>query len=147
MLAIGSDHGGYTLKQKIIEYLKQNNIEFKDFGSFDNASIDYPNIAFPLAKEVANGNYEKGILICGTGIGMSIAANKVKGIRAAVCCDTFSTRFTRLHNNANILCLGGRVIGDGLALDIIEVFLNTKFEGGRHANRIALITNIENNTL
>ena len=144
MIALGSDHGGFELKQEIIKYLDSKGLKYKDFGSFSCEAIDYPKIALPVAKAVAGGEFEKGILICGTGIGMSIAANKVKGIRASVCGDTFSTRFTRLHNNANILCLGARVIGGGLAIDILELFLNTPFEGGRHATRVALISDIEN---
>ncbi len=144
MIALGSDHGGFQLKQEIMQYLDSKGLQYKDFGSFDCGAIDYPTIALPVAQAVASAQMEKGILVCGTGIGMSIAANKVKGIRASVCGDTFSTRFTRLHNDANILCLGARVTGGGLALDIVELFINTPFEGGRHAGRVALISEIEN---
>ena len=136
MIAIGCDHGGYELAGKIIKRFEENGIEYKNFGTFDGDSVDYPDIALPLAKSVANGECEKGILVCGTGIGMSIAANKVKGIRAAVCTDHFSTKFTRLHNNSNILCLGGRVLGDLFALELVDIFLNTEYEGGRHQNRL-----------
>ena len=142
-IAIGSDHGGFELKEKVIEYLKTKNLEFKDFGTFDKNSCDYPEIAQRVAKEIQNGNqnsnFNKGILICGTGIGMSIAANKIKGIRAALCSDTFSAKASRAHNDANILCLGQRVIGDCLAIEIIEAWLNSEFEGGRHQKRIDTI--------
>ena len=143
MIAIGCDHGGFELKNKIIAYFKENNIPCKDFGIAVCESVDYPDIAYPVAKSVAAGECEKGILICGTGIGMSMAANKVKGIRAAVCTDHFSARYTRLHNDANILCLGGRVLGDAFALELVDLFLNTPFEGGRHQNREDKIHAIE----
>ena len=138
-IAVGSDHGGFKLKQKIIEYLRNKNIDFKDFGTFDEESCDYPDYAKKVASEVAIGNFEKGILICGTGIGVSIAANKVKGIRAALCSDTFSAKMTRAHNDSNILCLGQRVTGEGLALEILDAWLNTEFEGGRHKQRVSKI--------
>lgn len=144
MIAIGCDHGGMNLKKTLICYLEKNNIEYQDFGTMTESSCDYPDIALPLAKEVAAGKYEQGILICGTGIGMSIAANKVKGIRAALCHDVFSAKMTRLHNDANILACGERVIGSGLFLEIVHAFLNTSFEGGRHALRVGKITDIEN---
>ncbi len=144
MIAIGCDHGGITLKKALAEYLKKNNIEYYDFGTFTECSCDYPDIALPLAEQVASGKYEKGILICGTGIGMSIAANKVKGIRAALCHDVFSAKMTRLHNDANIMTCGERVIGSGLFLEIVAAFLNTGFEGGRHAVRVGKITEREN---
>jgi ribose 5-phosphate isomerase B len=143
MLVIGADHGGYTLKEEIIKHLKKRGLAFKDFGTFSDEAIDYPTIAVPVAKAVSEGEFERAILVCGTGIGMSIAANKFKGIRAAVCGDTFSTRFTRLHNDANILCLGARVTGGGLAIDIVDLFLDTPFEGGKHLKRINLISEIE----
>lgn len=145
MIAIGCDHGGIDLKNEIVAYLKDANVEFKDFGIFSKQSVDYPDIAYPVAKSVVSGECEKGILICGTGIGMSMAANKVKGIRAAVCGDHFSAKYTRLHNDANIMCLGARVIGAGLALELVDLFLNTEFEGGRHKTRIDKIADIENN--
>lgn len=135
-IAIGADHGGFRLKAKIIEYLRGKNLEFKDFGTFDEESCDYPDVAKDVAKNVASKNFYKGILICGTGIGISIAANKFKGIRAALCSDTFSAKMSRAHNDSNILCLGQRVIGEGLALEIVEAWLNTEFEGGRHKIRV-----------
>ena len=144
MLAIGSDHGGYALKQEIMAHLTKRGIEFKDFGTYSEASCDYPIYGEAVARAVADGECERGILICGTGIGISIAANKVKGIRAALCADCFSAEMTRLHNNANILALGARTTGSGLALKIVDTFLDTGFEGGRHANRVNLITEIEN---
>ena len=135
-IAIGSDHGGFEYKSKIIDYLKSHNFEYEDMGTYDTNSCDYPIIAKKVAQKVVDGDADKGILICGTGIGMSIAANKVKGIRAALCSDTFSARATRAHNNSNILCLGERITGTGLALDIVEIWLNTDFQGGRHEIRI-----------
>ena len=142
MLAIGCDHGGYTLKCEIMKHLAERNIEFKDYGC-GGETVDYPDIAEKVCADVAEGRAERGILICGTGIGMSMAANKVKGIRAAVCGDCFSARFTRLHNDANVLCLGARVIGAGLALQIVDEFLNAGFEGGRHQTRVDKIMKLE----
>jgi ribose 5-phosphate isomerase B len=136
MIAIGSDHGGFDLKKKLIGYLEQKNIEYKDFGTYSCDSCDYPDIALEVAKQVAQNKFEKGILICGTGIGMSIAANKVKGIRAALCHDVYSAKMCRRHNDANILACGARVIGEGLFLEIVDAFFNTDFEGGRHKIRI-----------
>lgn len=144
MIAIACDHGGYKLKLAIEEYLKSNNIEFLDFGCDNENSCDYADFAKKVAYAVKDGECEKGILVCGTGIGMSLAANKVRGIRAAVCTDHFSTKYTRLHNDSNILCLGQRVIGEGVALELVDLFLNTEFEGGRHALRIKKIHDIEN---
>jgi len=135
-IAIGSDHGGFELKEKIINYLKRNNIEFEDFGTFSNESCDYPVFAKEVALEVANGKFNKGILICGTGIGVSIVANKTKGIRAALCFDTFCAEMSRAHNDANILCLGQRVLAEDLALEIVDIWLNSEFEGGRHKIRV-----------
>ena len=134
-VAVGSDHGGFEYKAKIIDYLKEHNFDYEDVGTFTKDSCDYPIIAKKVANKVVSGEADKGILICGTGIGMSIAANKVKGIRAALCSDTFSARATRAHNNSNILCLGERAIGECLALDIVDVWLHTEFEGGRHQRR------------
>lgn len=144
MVAIGCDHGGYGLKKEIIAHLTQNGVEFKDFGTYDGNSVDYPDIAKLVCKSILSGECENGILVCGTGIGISIAANKHKGIRAAVCSDEFSAKFTRLHNDANVLCLGGRVVGPGLACELVDIFLSTGFEGGRHALRVDKITAIEN---
>lgn len=138
-IAIGSDHGGFALKEKIIDYLNGKNIEFKDFGTFTNESCDYPVFAKEVALEVSNGRFNKGILICGTGIGVSIVANKVKGIRAALCFDTFCAQMSREHNNANILCMGQRVINESLALEIVDVWLHSDFEGGRHEKRVNMI--------
>ena len=142
-IALGSDHGGLSLKEEIIKHLESQNIEVKDFGTHTENSCDYPDYALKVAEEVVAQNFELGILICGTGIGISIAANKVPGIRAALCSDTFSAHATREHNNANILALGARVVGKGLALDIVDAFINAKFEGDRHQIRIDKITEIE----
>lgn len=143
MIAIGSDHGGFALKEEIKGYLTAQNINFKDFGTYSESSCDYPDIAKTVCGAVTGGECEKALLFCGTGIGISIAANKVKGIRAACCSDYFSAKYTRLHNDANVLCLGGRVVGAGLAQELVNVFLHTAFEGGRHQNRIDKITAIE----
>src|SRR5690554_4631545 len=134
-IALGSDHGGLNLKEEIKCYLENKGIEFKDFGTNGTDSCDYPDIAVPAAKAVAAGEFDRGILICGTGIGIGIAANKVPGIRAALCHDTFSARASREHNNANILTMGERVIGRGLALEIVDVWINSEFSGGRHQRR------------
>ena len=140
MIAIACDHGGYEYKQIIMQHLADRNIQYRDFGTDSQESCDYPDFAQPVAKAVAAGEFEKGILICGTGIGMSIAANKVKGIRAAVCGDSFSVRATREHNDANILCLGARVISEAKALEITDIFLDTPFSGDeRHIRRISKI--------
>ena len=138
-IVIGCDHGGFDLKQKVIEYLKARDIEFEDFGIYIKEASDYPEIAKKVAAEIAKGKFDKGILICGTGIGMSVVANKTKGIRAALCGDTYSARVSRAHNNANILCIGARVVGEYLALDIVDTWLKTNFEGGRHKKRIDMI--------
>ncbi|ADL69923.1 sugar-phosphate isomerase, RpiB/LacA/LacB family [Thermoanaerobacterium thermosaccharolyticum DSM 571] len=144
MIAIGSDHAGFELKEIIKEYLDQRGIEYKDFGTFDKTPTDTADIAQPVAEAVANNECERGILICGTGIGMSIAANKVPKIRAALVENVFSAKSSREHNNANIICLGARVIGSGLALMIIDTWLNTEFKGeDKRIRRINKITNIE----
>jgi ribose 5-phosphate isomerase B len=140
MIALGCDPAGFQLKQTIIEYLKEQNLEYQDFGCYDMERCDYPVYGKAVAHAVADGSCQRGILICGTGIGISIAANKVRGIRAALCTDCFMAQATREHNDANILALGGRVIGPGLALKIVETFLNTPFSGvERHAKRIAML--------
>ena len=140
MIALGCDHGGYELKQEIIAYLEKNHLEDKDFGCFGTEAVDYPVYAKLVGHAVADGECEKGILICGTGIGISIAANKIKGVRAALCSDCFSAEATRLHNDANILAMGARVLGAGLAVKITDTFLNTPFSGDeRHARRISQI--------
>ena len=140
MIAIGSDHGGFALKQEVMEHLKKRGLEYKDFGTYSEASCDYPVYGRAVAKAVAAVECEKGIIICGTGIGISISANKVPGIRAALCGDCFSAKATREHNDANILALGARVTGPGLALMIVDTFLDTPFSGDkRHVRRISLI--------
>jgi len=144
MIAIGSDHGGYELKQAVTAWLREQNIPFLEFGCMDGQSCDYPLVASEVCERVLNGSADKAILICGTGIGISIAANKIKGIRAALCTDTYMAKYTRLHNNANVLCMGGRVTGSGSAVEIADAFLNTGFEGGRHQRRVDQITDIEN---
>lgn len=142
-IAIGCDHGGFDHKNAIKEHLIARGFEVQDFGVYENKSVDYPDIAVKVADSVAAKENELGILICGTGIGMSLAANKVKGIRAAVLSDHFSAKYTRLHNNSNVLCLGGRVIGIGTAIELVDLFVDTEFEGGRHQARIDKITVIE----
>lgn len=142
-IAVGCDHGGLEHKNAIAEHLKSEGFEVEDFGIYENKSVDYPEIALKVANSIKNGENELGILVCGTGIGMSLAANKVNGIRAAACSEHFSAKYTRLHNNSNILCLGGRVIGIGTALELCDIFVNTEFEGGRHQRRIDIITEIE----
>ncbi|MGH4126148.1 MAG: ribose 5-phosphate isomerase B [Clostridium sp.] len=142
-IALGSDHGGLNLKKQIILHLESKNIEVTDLGTYTEDSCDYPDYALEVAKGVVEEEFELGILICGTGIGIGIAANKVPGIRAALCHDTFSAHAAREHNNANILTLGERVIGIGLALDIVDAFINAKFQGERHQKRINKITEIE----
>jgi len=136
-IALGSDHGGYQLKENLKEYLKGLNVEYIDFGCENEKSVDYPDIGFKVAIEVKSGKYDRGILICGTGIGMSVVANKVRGIRAALCYNEFTARCAREHNDANILVLGGRVIGSGLAEEIVKVWLKAKFcQKERHINRL-----------
>ena len=143
MLAIGSDHGGFALKNEIMEHLKSRGVEYKDFGAYTDESTDYPIYGEAVARAVVSGEYERGILVCGTGIGISIAANKVHGARAALCGDCYSAEMARAHNNANILCLGGRVHGPGHALKIVDTFLDTDFLGGRHARRVGMLDEIE----
>ena len=143
MIAIGCDHAGVELKKSIIQTLSEKGFEFCDMGT-DGEPCDYPDMAEKVCEQVTSGKCERGILICGTGIGMSIAANKIKGIRAALCADSFSTRFTRLHNDSNVMCMGARTMGPGLACELAEIFLTTGFEGGRHQRRVDLITAIEN---
>ncbi len=142
-VAIGSDHGGFRLKTEIIAYLKEQGIDYKDFGTYSTDSVDYPDFARAVAEAVAGGKFERGILCCGTGIGVSIAANKVAGIRAALCHDTFSARMAGEHNMANIITMGERVIGFGLARDIVRAWMKAKFAGGRHAQRLEKIAAIE----
>ena len=142
-VAIGSDHGGFALKKAVEDYLEKKGVRFVDYGCDSEASCDYPVFAKKVADAVASGECDTGLLFCGTGIGMSMAANKVRGIRAACCSDYFSAKYTRLHNDANILCLGARVVGAGLACELVDVFLSTPFEGGRHSRRVSMITDLE----
>ena len=143
MLAIASDHGGFALKQELMAHLRQTGVEFEDLGTYTEESCDYPVYAEKLGRAVAAGEYEKGVLICGTGVGISIAANKIPGIRCALCGDCYSAEMTRRHNDANVLALGGRVTGPELAKRILDTFLSTSFEGGRHQRRVDLITALE----
>lgn len=144
MLALGSDHAGFPLKEDIKKYLDSMGIEYKDFGCSSPERFDYAVAAQKACDAVVGGECDKALLFCGTGIGISMAANKVKGIRAAACSDYFSAKYTRAHNDANCLCLGARVVGAGLAEELVEVFLHTDFEGGRHQTRIEQIADIEN---
>ncbi|MCD7890930.1 MAG: ribose 5-phosphate isomerase B [Ruminococcus sp.] len=143
MIAIGCDHAGCDMKKAIIDAFSEKGLECKDMGC-NGERCDYPVIAEAVCGEIISGSCEKGILVCSTGIGMSIAANKIRGIRAAHCSDSFSARYTRLHNDANVLCLGARTLGDGLALELVDIFLSTDFEGGRHQKRVDLIKELEN---
>jgi len=148
MLAIGCDHGGYDLKQVVLKYLSDHQIEYQDFGCYAKESCDYPAFGQAVAKAVASGTCDRGIVICTTGIGISIAANKVKGIRCALCADTVSAKLTREHNNANVLALGAGIVGPNLALSIVDTFLNTAFPGEeKHSRRVAAIQAIEEETM
>ena len=146
MIALASDHGGYALKEEVKKWLDAQQIAYQDFGTHSADSCDYPKMALPACQAVVSGACEKALLFCGTGIGISMAANKVKGIRAACCSDYFSAKYTRIHNDANVLCMGGRVVGAGLAIELVDVFLHTEFEGGRHQRRIDQLTAIEEGT-
>lgn len=141
--AIGGDHGGFELKEKIKEYLESKGHIAVDYGTFDETACNYPDIALKVGEAIKDGEQSLGILICGTGIGISMAANKIPSVRAAVCSDYFSAKYTRLHNDANIICFGARTIGAGVAQEMAEIFLNTPFEGERHKIRVDLITEIE----
>ena len=143
MIALACDHGGFELMVEVKDYLDENGSEYKDFGTNSTESCDYPEIAIDAARSVANGECSRGIFICGTGVGMAIVANKVPGIRAACCGDCFTAEMTRRHNDANVLTLGARVIGAGLAIKIIELFLNTDFDGGRHQRRVDMINALD----
>lgn len=143
-IAIGCDHGGFELKNEIIKHLESKNLEVKDYGTYSEESCDYPIYGEKVGEAVVSKECDLGIIICGTGIGISISANKIPGVRAALCGDTFSAHATREHNNANVLALGARVVGKGLAIDIVDTFLNSSFQGGRHQKRIDKITEIEN---
>lgn len=144
-LALGADHGGYSLKELLKQHLQEQGYEIEDFGTYDTASCNYPVYAEKVARAVADGQAELGILVCGTGIGMSIAANKIKGIRAAAVSDCFAAQATREHNNSNILCLGERIVGPGLAMRIADTWLNAAFQGGRHQTRVDMISALEEN--
>ena len=144
MIAIGSDHAGYPLKEEIKNFLNENGIEYKDFGAYNTDASVYAEMAVAPCRAVQQGECDKALLVCGTGIGISIAANKHRGIRAAVCSDCYSAEYSRKHNDANALCLGARVVGTGLALKIVDIFLKVPFEGGRHTQRIAYFEQIEN---
>lgn len=148
MIAVGCDHGGYDLKQEILNYLSENNIAYKDFGCDSKDSCDYPEFGQAVAKAVAAGECDRGILICTTGIGISIAANKVKGVRCALCSDTVSARLTREHNNANVLALGAGIVGPNLAIGIVDIFLHTEFpREEKHCRRVAAIQALEEETM
>ena len=143
-IAIASDHAGYDLKEEIKKHLADRGIEFIDFGTNNPTdSVNYPDFAHALCSSIQNGETERGILVCGTGIGMSMAANKHAGIRAACCSDTFSSRLTRTHNDANVLCFGARVVGTGVATDLVDVFIDTEFEGGRHTKRVEMLNALD----
>ncbi|MGC7846538.1 ribose 5-phosphate isomerase B [Desulforudis sp. 1088] len=142
-VAVAADHAGYRLKEEIVDFLRQAGIPHKDFGTHSLESVDYPDFALAVARAVQSGEFDRGIIVCGTGIGVSISANKVPGIRAALCHDTFSARASREHNDANVLTLGERVIGPGLARDIVATWLKAEFQGGRHTRRVQKITAIE----
>ena len=143
-IVMASDHAGFDLKNTLVEQLKNDGYEVEDAGTYSKDSCDYPVFAEKACRYMLEGKAELCILVCGTGIGMSMAANKVKGIRAACCSDTYSAKYTRLHNDANVLCMGARVVGEGLAYEIAKVFLETEFEGGKHLRRVNLISDIEN---
>ena len=143
MIALGADHGGFALKEEIKRHLDDIGVAYKDFGTYTPDSIDYAKIAYKTCQSVVSGECEKAILCCGTGIGMSMAANKLRGIRCACCSDSYSAEMTRRHNNANALALGGRVVGPDLALRMVDIFLDTPFEGGRHQRRIDQVMALE----
>ncbi|MGM0410061.1 MAG: ribose 5-phosphate isomerase B [Bacillota bacterium] len=144
-IAIGSDHAGFELKKEIKDLLEEKGLFYQDMGTDSNESVDYPDFAYKVAKGVADDNFDRGILICGTGIGMSIAANKVDGVRAALCHNVFSAKATRNHNNSNVLTMGSRVVAKGLAKEIVKAWLGEEFDGGRHERRVNKVTQIERN--
>ena len=143
MLAIGSDHGGFELKKAVMKHLAERGVEYRDYGTFSDESCDYPDFGEAVGRAVASSECERGIVICGTGIGISIAANKVRGVRCALCGDCYSAQMCREHNDANVLALGARVLGEGLALKIVDTYLDSSFQGGRHARRVAKIMALE----
>ena len=146
MIALGCDHGGYELMQEVIKYLEEHGLEYKNYGTYSTDSCDYPDYAEKACRKVQSGEADLAVLVCGTGLGMSIAANKMRGIRAAVCGEDFSAHYARAHNNANVLCLGARVTGPGLAVLILDTFLDSSFEGGRHERRVNKIMALEAET-
>jgi len=143
IIALASDHAGFPLKEEIKAYFEKEGIKFIDLGTDSLASVNYPDYAEKLCNSITNGEAALGVLVCGTGIGMSMAANKHKGIRAACCSDTFSARMTRMHNDANVLCMGARVVGAGLAIDMVDLFITTEFEGGRHQARVDMLNALD----
>ncbi|MEG1896350.1 MAG: ribose 5-phosphate isomerase B [Oscillospiraceae bacterium] len=145
MIVLAADHGGYELKEAVKKHLEDKGVSFIDVGTYSTQSVDYPDIAKLGCDKITKGECDKGLFFCGTGVGISIAANKIKGIRACCCSDCFSAKYTRLHNDANVLCMGGRVVGTGLACELVDLFLETEFEGGRHAVRVGKITALEDN--
>lgn len=148
MIAVGCDHGGYGLKQEVIKYLEENNFEYKDYGCYGKESCDYPEFGAAVAKAVAAGECDRGIVVCTTGIGISIVANKIKGVRCALCADTVSAKMTREHNDANVISIGGGIVGTNIALGIVETFLNTPFSGEeKHCRRIAALKALEEETM
>lgn len=143
MIAIGCDHGAFALKNAVKNFLEERGLEVKDFGIYEETRVDYPDIAEVVCKSIVSGECEKGILLCGTGIGISIAANKIKGIRAAVCNEVYCAKMAKCHNNANVITMGGRVVGEDVALEIVSAWLDSEFMGERHQQRIDKITNLE----
>lgn len=144
MIALACDHGGFQLKEEVKKHLDKLGLPYEDFGCHDGEACDYPDMAKLACDAVVDGRCDRALLFCGTGIGISMAANKIKGIRAAACSDWFSAKYTRAHNDANALCLGGRVVGAGLAIELVDIFLNTPFEGGRHSRRVEKLAALEN---
>ena len=142
MIALGCDHAGLALKEEVKNFLDELKVTYKDFGTYTTDSVDYPDTVAPPCDAVLNGECEKALLFCGTGVGISIAANKISGIRACVCSDAFSAKYSRRHNDANVLCLGGRVVGVGLAYELVQIFLSTEFEGGRHTARVEKLNSL-----
>ena len=143
MIVLAADHGGFHLKEEVKKYLEAKGVEIVDVGTFTPESVDYPDMAVKGCEKILSGECERGIFFCGTGVGISIAANKIKGIRACCCSDHFSAKYTRLHNDSNVLCMGGRVVGPGIACELADLFIETEFEGGRHARRVDKIMAIE----
>ncbi|WP_026974268.1 ribose 5-phosphate isomerase B [Alicyclobacillus contaminans] len=146
-VAIASDHAGYRLKELLKQTLEELQLDYEDLGTFDETSVDYPDYGAKVAKGVADGLYDRGVLVCGTGLGMAITANKVKGVRAVTAHDVFSAKMSRMHNDANVLTMGERVIGQGAAAEVLKAWLTTEFEGGRHAQRLAKVADLERESL